>query len=68
MTVAALISEGAYLKLEDKHEERHEYVDGVLRLMAGITEEHNFIIQNFVLKLTLVARAKQCRLVTEVET
>lgn len=34
-------TEEEYLELEEKGEERHEYVDGTLRLMAGTTEEHN---------------------------
>ncbi len=32
------LTEEEYLKLEDKNSERHEYVDGVLRMMAGTTE------------------------------
>jgi Uma2 family endonuclease len=60
------ITEEDYLKLEDKSvDQRHEYVDGVLRLMAGTTQEHNDIAQNFVLKLTLLAREKACRLAVE---
>lgn len=60
-----LFTEEEYLELEDKNEERHEYVDGVLRLMAGTTQKHNDIVQNFVLKLTLLARSKGCRLAVE---
>jgi Uma2 family endonuclease len=60
-----LLTEEEYLKLEDESEERHEYVDGVLRLMAGGTKTHNVLIQNFVLKLALLARAKACGLFTE---
>jgi Uma2 family endonuclease len=58
-----LLTEEEYLKLEDEStEERHEYIDGVLRLMAGGTKTHNLLIQNFVLKLALLARAKTCGL------
>jgi Uma2 family endonuclease len=61
-----LYTEEEYLKLEDEStEERHEYIDGVLRLMAGTTQEHNDIAQNFVIKLTLLARKKACRLAFE---
>lgn len=61
-----LYTEEEYLRLEDKStEERHEYVDGVLRLMAGSTKTHNLLIQNFVIKLALVARAKTCGLFSE---
>jgi Uma2 family endonuclease len=60
-----LLTEEEYLKLEDESEERHEYIDGVLRLMAGGTKVHNDLIHNFVFKLILVARAKACGLYTE---
>jgi Uma2 family endonuclease len=61
-----LVTEEEYLRLEDESvEERHEYIDGVLRLMAGTTQEHNDIAQNFVLRLTLLAREKACRLAVE---
>jgi Uma2 family endonuclease len=61
-----LYTEEEYLKLEDEStEERHEFIDGVLRLMAGGTKAHNLLIQNFVIKLALVARAKACGLFDE---
>lgn len=61
-----LYTEEEYLKLEDKStDERHEYIDGVLRLMAGTTQEHNDIAQNFVFKLMMTAREKKCRLAVE---
>ena len=61
-----VISEEEYLKLEDKSvDERHEYIDGFLRLMAGGTKTHNVLIQNFVLKLAMLARTKTCELYTE---
>ncbi len=61
-----LYTEEEYLKLEDEStEERHEYIDGVLRAVAGGTKEHNEIANNFVLKLMSLARSKACRLYTE---
>jgi Uma2 family endonuclease len=61
-----LLTEEEYLKLEDEStEERHEYIEGVLRLMAGTTQEHNDIVQNFVFKLMMLAREKSCRLAVE---
>jgi Uma2 family endonuclease len=60
-----MYTEEEYLRLEDKSEERHEYVDGVLRAMAGGTKTHNELINNFVLKLVLLARTKRCGLYTE---
>jgi Uma2 family endonuclease len=64
--IERLYTEEEYLKLEDEStEQRHEFIDGVLRLMAGGTKTHNLLIQNFVLKLALVARAKTCGLFAE---
>jgi Uma2 family endonuclease len=63
--VEQLYTEEEYLRVEDKSEERHEYVNGVLRLMAGGTKTHNILIQNFVIKLALLARAKACELFLE---
>jgi Uma2 family endonuclease len=61
-----LYTEEEYLKLEDKRvDERYEFVDGVLRAMAGGTKEHNEVINNFVFKLIMLARAKACKLYTE---
>ncbi len=60
-----LLTEEEYLKLENESEERHEYIDGVLRLMAGTTQEHNNVVQNFVFKLMMLAREKSCRLAVE---
>lgn len=65
MSVIALTSEEDYLKLEDSSEERHEYIDGILRLMAGTTEEHNDIVLNIATKLLPIARAKTCRVRAE---
>jgi Uma2 family endonuclease len=67
MSVVAegLLSEEEYLKLEEKSKDRHEYIDGTVRAMAGTTQEHNDIVQNFVLKLTPLARQQQCRLAVE---
>jgi Uma2 family endonuclease len=59
------LDEEEYLKLENKSQERHEYIDGVLRLMAGGTKEHNLLTQNFILKLALLARTKACGLYAE---
>jgi Uma2 family endonuclease len=60
-----VLSEEEYLKLEEKSKERHEYVDGIVRAMAGTTEEHNDIVLNFATKLLPLARALGCRLRTE---
>ena len=40
-----VISEEEYLKLEDESvDERHEYVDGFLRLMAGTYSKHIMLL------------------------
>jgi Uma2 family endonuclease len=63
MSVVAekLLTEEEYLALEEKSEERHEYIDGVLRLMAGGTDEHNEVVLNIATKLLALARVKGCR-------
>lgn len=63
MTAVAekLLTEEEYLALEEKSEERHEFVDGVLRLMAGSTDEHNELVLNIATKLLALARTKGCR-------
>ena len=59
------ISVEQYLELEKASEERHEYVDGQLRLMAGESIDHEQIILNLVEKLRPIARAKGCRFLTK---
>jgi Uma2 family endonuclease len=60
-----LLTEEEYLALEEKSEERHEYVEGVLRLIAGATDEHIYIVQNFILALAPKARKKGCQFLNE---
>jgi hypothetical protein len=54
-----------YFQLEQTLELRHEFVDGELIEKFGTTLQHNDIVQNFVLALTRVARAKGCQLSCE---
>jgi Uma2 family endonuclease len=56
-----VMTEAEYLEFEERSRERHEFVDGVLRLMSGTTGAHNDIAQNFVEKLRPLARKKKCR-------
>jgi Uma2 family endonuclease len=60
-----LLTEEEYLELEEQSEERHEYVDGTLRLMAGTTDEHNEIVLNIATKLLALGRIKGCRVRAE---
>ena len=51
-----------YLEFERHSETRHEYVDGVLRAMAGETLQHDDIVLHVIETLRPIARAKNCRL------
>lgn len=58
-----------YLEFERHSESRHEYVDGVLRAMAGETLQHDDIVLNVIETLRPIARAKNCRLhATNIQT
>lgn len=54
------ITEEDYLAGEKLAEERHEYVDGQVYLMAGTSKRHNRIIRNLLMQLTPAAQAKDC--------
>ncbi|WP_008316980.1 Uma2 family endonuclease [Leptolyngbya sp. PCC 6406] len=47
-----------YLELELNSAERHEFVDGDIRLMTGGTPDHNVIAGNLLLVLKLALRGK----------
>lgn len=51
-----------YLEFEKTSETRHEFVDGVLRAMAGESRRHDDIVLNIVEALRPVARANSCSL------
>ena len=50
-----------YLEFEIASEERHEYVDGEIRLMTGGTPDHNDITSNLVVALKLLLKGKPYR-------
>lgn len=56
-----LISVNDYLTLERKSAERHEFIDGVLRLMSGGTIDHDAISVNVVSLLHVLLRGSSCR-------
>lgn len=56
------LSEPEYLAGEKLAEERHEYVDGRIYLMAGASKRHNRIARNFINRLEEVAAAKGCEI------
>jgi Uma2 family endonuclease len=57
----SLYTEEEYLALERKSEERHEYLDGQIYLMAGESPEHGTICTNLLGQLYIQLRGKPCR-------
>ncbi len=51
-----------YLQWEEKQEEKHEYVDGMIYDMAGATEDHIDITTNLTVILSNHLRGKDCKL------
>jgi Uma2 family endonuclease len=54
-----------YLALERESDERHEYVDGDVLLMAGESEEHGIICHNLDGQLYNLLRARPCQTFTK---
>lgn len=50
-----------YLKIDRESDERYEFVDGQIRLMAGESGNHGDISTNLVLELGNQLREKDCR-------
>jgi Uma2 family endonuclease len=50
-----------YLQLEEKHEIRHEFVDGFMFAMAGASDEHNLISLNIATAARAATRNTNCR-------
>lgn len=50
-----------YLRWEEQQEEKHEYVDGQILAMAGASENHVIITDNFSAVLVTALRGSQCR-------
>jgi Uma2 family endonuclease len=50
-----------YLKMERESEERHEYLDGEIFLMAGESDEHGDISVNLIGELRMQLKGKDCR-------
>ncbi len=55
------LTEAEYLALERQSQERHEYLDGELRLMAGASRKHNIIAGNIFSSLHQRLRGKPCK-------
>ncbi|MDQ3012656.1 MAG: Uma2 family endonuclease [Acidobacteriota bacterium] len=56
-----IFTEEEYLEFERNSDERHEYLDGHLILMAGESDEHGDISANLVGLLVSQLRGKPCR-------
>lgn len=54
------ISEQEYLESEQLSNERHEYVDGQVYLMAGASKRHNRIARNLITNMETAAQKKNC--------
>ena len=50
-----------YLRLEEKAEVKHEFVDGFMFAMAGAGDAHNLVSGNIFAQLRLAARETACR-------
>ena len=59
------LTEEEYRIFELASEERHEYVDGVVRVMTGAALRHNFVALNFATALNLAAKGTGCRATME---
>jgi Uma2 family endonuclease len=51
-----------YLEFEVASEERHEYVNGEVRLMTGATPGHNDVASNLLVALKLQLKGKPYRI------
>ncbi len=58
MIATELLSVEDYLQLEEETGERHEYLGGEVRMMAGTTLEHEMIVKNLIRLLMLCLREK----------
>jgi Uma2 family endonuclease len=50
-----------YLDFEERSTTRHEYVEGEVFAMSGVTRRHNDIVGNVYMRLRIVGRGGSCR-------
>ncbi len=60
-----LVSPQEYLEFEETSEERHEYIDGIIRPMPGELRRHNEVAGNIYTFLRSVAHKQQCSIAME---
>jgi Uma2 family endonuclease len=56
IVTTTLVSRQEYLEFEETSEERHEYIDGIIRPMPGELRPHNEVAINIVTLLRHPAR------------
>lgn len=56
-----LMSVDEYIAFEEASPVRHEYVDGKIHSMAGVTRQHSRITMNVAARLWAAARRETCR-------
>jgi Uma2 family endonuclease len=59
------LTEEEYRIFELASEERHEYVDGIVRAMTGAALRHNFVAGNLFAALNLATKGTNCRATIE---
>jgi Uma2 family endonuclease len=57
-------TEAEYLALERASETKHEFVDGTIVAMAGATPAHNTLAANVTSALVVLARGRDCAVLT----
>jgi Uma2 family endonuclease len=62
---SALVSPQEYLEFEEKNEERHEFIDGIIRPMPGELRRHNEVAGNIYAALRSIAREQTCSIAIE---
>lgn len=65
IVTTTLVSPQEYLEFEEGAEERHEYVDGIIRPMPGETIQHNDRVGHVYSLLRPYAVKQKCRIVFE---
>jgi Uma2 family endonuclease len=63
--ITTLVSAQEYLEFEETSEERHEYIDGIIRPMPGETVQHNDRVGHIYSLLRPHAVRQKCRIVFE---
>jgi Uma2 family endonuclease len=64
-SITALVSAQEYLEFEETSEERHEYIDGIIRPMPGETRRHNEVVGNIFVLLRPSSRERKCSMAVE---